>query len=333
MGREDRFRTVIEIPDLPKIDYTSNILLLGSCFVTSIGERLSNYLFRVEQNPYGIIYNTASIAYSLNRLLEGNPFTEDDLSQRGDLYFSWHHHGAFSGSDPAYVLRTINQRFIRASNFARNSDLLILTPGTSRIYRHNQLNSVVANCHKEPAQNFTMELLSPAKNEELLKKPIERFLTINPEARVILTVSPVRHRKDGLVENQLSKSSLIVAARALEKSSDRIHYFPAYEIMMDELRDYRFYESDMLHPGEVARDYIWERFAENSCDRETISIIKHIDTILARLSHRPFHPSSGEYSRFLDRTGELIDQVENSPNAPDVSPLRDKLDDLRNAIR
>ncbi|EAR00601.1 GSCFA domain-containing protein [Maribacter sp. HTCC2170] len=285
-----------------QIDYQSNLLLLGSCFVENIGGKLGYYKFNKLQNPFGILFHPAAIEKSLTRSIEKRLYTEDDV-----FFFNerWHCFDAHSElSDPSIdkLLGKLNQVLDSLLQQIVKSSHIVITLGTAWVYRHVQENKTVANCHKVPQREFKKELLSVDEISESLGHMIQLVQSVNSKAQFVFTISPVRHLKDGFVENQLSKAHLITAIGQLMTASqevDKIHYFPSYEIMMDELRDYRFYNSDMVHPNDVAVEYIWEKFKSVWISKEAFPIMDKIQEIQRSLKHRPFNPDSSEHQKFL----------------------------------
>lgn len=242
------------------ISYNDKIMMLGSCFTDNIGKQLLNYGFDVCVNPFGTLYNPASIFEAVTRLIEGTPFTEDDCTQIGagsERICSFHHHTSFARETPQEFLENANQALKNASKFFKECNKVIITLGTSWCYRHLATNHIVCNCLKHPAAEFAREFLPAEQTAALLSTIIA---TCN-DKEFIFTVSPIRHFKDGAHGNQLSKSALLLGSdAAIRAHQSRADYFPAYEIFMDELRDYRFYAEDMCHPSAQAVDYIRERF-------------------------------------------------------------------------
>jgi hypothetical protein len=294
------FFTKVEIPD-PKfsIDYESKILLAGSCFTDNIGNKLNKLKFNVCINPFGVQYNPHSIAKGLNLLLDKDAFYKSDLNYENELWFSFSHYTLFSESNPEHCLEKINSAFLNARKFIRNADILFITLGTAWSYILKETGEVVSNCHKIPAARFDRFFSSPDQSFDVLKNAIDRILPVNPDIKIVFSISPVRHWKDGAIENQRSKSSLILATSRLEKELKNVFYFPTYEIFMDELRDYRFYGSDMIHPSDSAIDYIWERFSSTFFSEETIKISQEIYQLIKSIDHRPVNISSSTYKKFI----------------------------------
>lgn len=299
-----KFRTNVSLPVSElSIEYSSKMMLLGSCFSENIGNRLRAYKFSVDVNPFGIVYNPLSAYESVCRLLEKNDFSENDLFLHNGLYHSYAHHGDFSDINKDACLKKISERFAQATNALSVTTIFLITFGTAYVYKLAASGEVVNNCHKVPAQNFTRFRLTVNEIVEKWQHLISSLQALNPNAKFIFTVSPVRHWKDGAHENQLSKSILHLSIEALQNMFDKsVAYFPAYEIMMDELRDYRFYADDMMHPSAMAIDYIWECFSETYFSKQTRQIHAEWTRIRQLLHHRPLNPQSEEYDKFVHKT-------------------------------
>jgi len=310
------FLTHINIlPSPKKIDYKSKILSFGSCFSENIGKKLQRAYFQIDINPFGVLFNPASIAQNIDLLIEKKFFEEKDLSKNGSLYFSFDFDTSFSATSAEQCLKTINQRFTSTAIVLQNADLLFITFGTAWIFELKSTGKTVANCHKLPAENFTRRRLTVDKIVFIYKKLFLKLKNINPNLHIILTVSPIRHSKDGFHENNLSKAILLLAAEQLEKEFENVSYFPAYEIVMDELRDYRFYAADMLHPSESAVNYIWEKFSDTFFTSQTKEIVTLAQQIAADDEHRSMFADSAEYANFLKikekRKSELLIKIKN----------------------
>lgn len=306
------FRTEITpLKSTQNICHKDKILLIGSCFTQNIGERLINSGFQTSINPFGIIYNSFTISQCLDYVLENKPFTIDDLIENNGWY-SYSHHGSFKGHTPEELLDKINSEIAQSHKFIKETKYLILTLGTSWIYTHNETNKIMGNCHKIPSSQFTKSLLSIEKTIEVLSESLDEFLktTNQDNPKIIFTISPIRHIKDGYRENQLSKSMLHVAVEELLKQNSKIDYFPSYELMMDDLRDYRFYESDMLHPTPQAIDYIWQKFTQTYFSYETISLCKEFEKLNKLKHHRPFDITTKDYQMHLQRIKDLEEELE-----------------------
>ena len=296
------FSTKIEITPLDKrIDYSHKLLFMGSCFASEIGERLLSLRFDIRVNPFGVLYNPASIAMSLERLYNGRLFEENELIRSGDIYKSFMHGSEFAAMSAADFLEKNNAILREASDHFVKTEWVAVSLGTSWIYRLKESGEIVSNCHKLPSSFFSREILSVEEIVNSLSPIIERHLG----KEWIFTVSPIRHWKDGAHGNQLSKAGLLLAVEALCAKYCNVHYFPAYELMMDELRDYRFYADDMLHPSSLAIDYIWGRFAEFAIATEAAPRMKKVAALNAMRNHRPIFPDSKEYKKFMDNIEKL----------------------------
>ena len=305
------FRTILPpMPGLPQIQPDDRLLCLGSCFAQEIGDRFSTGRWSVRLNPFGTIYHPFPIAGALLRLLEGQPFTGEDLFYHQEQWHSFAHHGQFSGSDHTETLTVINQALAEGSTQLKKANLLLLTLGTANGFVNNDTGKVVANCHKLPGQDFTKKLFSPDAIYKNLVSILERIIQQFPNLQVMLTVSPIRHLRDGLITNQRSKASLLLACAELEKNFEPIHYFPAYEILMDDLRDYRFYKNDLMHPTEMAVDYIWEYFRKSCFPEATQNYYDEVLAINQMLTHRPLHPDSSAHRDFLKQLRIRIAEME-----------------------
>jgi hypothetical protein len=294
------FLTRVEIPTPGfTIDYQSKLYLTGSCFTDNIGSKLEKLKFNICINPFGVQYNPHSIAKNLNLLLDKDAFYKSDLNFDSELWFSYSHYTLFSDTDPDKCLEKINSVFANARSFIRNADILFITLGTAWTYVLKETDDVVSNCHKIPAERFDRFFSSPDQSFEVLKNTINKIRLINPGIKVVFSISPVRHWKDGAIGNQRSKSSLLLTVALLEKEVSDVYYFPAYEIFMDELRDYRFYASDMLHPSEVAINFIWDSFKTTFFSKETSKISLEIQKLMNSIDHRPVHINSNAYKNFI----------------------------------
>lgn len=293
-------KITVAAPDF-SIDYNSRLMMLGSCFAENMGSKFSYYKFDVDVNPCGIIYNPLSVANVLRLLVEGKRFEKNDLREVGGKWVSLFHHGAFSSADPDECLHRINDRLTKATGELRTLDLLVITWGTAWVYKYIPENIIVSNCHKIPSREFERSRLSV---EDIVREYlvlIERLREINPGLRILFTVSPIRHWKDGAHGNQLSKATLLLAIDRLREEIQHVYYFPAYEIVLDELRDYRFYAEDMLHVSGFTVDYIWERFLYSFISPEVFGLMNQIGRINKGVAHRPFEPQSEEYQRLVKK--------------------------------
>ena len=307
----------LNIPvELPKrefeITHSTTQMILGSCFAENIGKRLAACKFPVTLNPFGILYNPLSIATALDRIIERKTFTEDspELVYWGEQWHSMLHHGDFSRREKNDTLAAVNNSLRTAGEKLDKLDLLTLTFGTAYVYRLKESGMVVGNCHKIPGNEFTRTLLTPSEAVEALTPTFERLLKINPQMKILLTVSPIRHIRDGAHGNQVSKAVLMLTIEELRKAfPEKVFYFPAYEIVLDELRDYRFYDEDMVHPSTTAVNYIWECFRSTYLNEETNNIVVQLEEINRALAHRPFDEKSQAHANFKQKLLLKIESV------------------------
>lgn len=277
------------------IAHQDAILLLGSCFTENIGEKLMNSKFKVNSNPFGIIYNPISIANSLIRIKKKQLYTEQEISSQQGKFFSFDHHGSFSSFNQAECLDKINDEIIGAHQHLLETKIVVVTLGTAWVYETIESKKLVANCHKLPTKNFTKRLLSVDEILHVWNPIIEQLKNTN----FIFTVSPVRHINDGLHENNISKSVLHIAIHQLMSNHNNCHYFGAYEMVIDELRDYRFYNQDMIHPSNQAIDYVWEKFTDTYFNEQTTQLNQRIEKLQQAVNHRPFNFESESHQKFI----------------------------------
>lgn len=303
------FRTKVDVRKASVcISHDSRIILFGSCFADNIGTLLAENKFVCLQNPYGTLYNPLSISKALNEILSGRRYNEDDLFYHQGLYHSFMHHSSYSADNKERCLEKINSSIEKAYGFVRNADFIVMTFGTSFVYRLE--GNVVSNCHKMPEKMFERHLCRPDEFVNEYKSLLEKLFLINPDLKIIFTISPIRHVRDTMHGNMVSKSVLAVFVNEIQELfKDKTIYFPAFEIMNDELRDYRFYDEDMIHPSNVAVKYIWEQFSKMFFDRNTINIIEKCSDINKMLQHKPFNPDSEQYTRFLNKINNDIDNL------------------------
>jgi hypothetical protein len=305
-----KFQTQIPIPksDFP-IDYNAKLLSLGSCFAENMGNKFEYFKFSISINPFGIIFNPISLEKLIVRSLHKKYFTLNDIFFHNEAWHCYEVHSELSNSDKEVFLKTLNQLIDSTNQHINTLTHCLITLGTSWVYRHVETNQIVANCHKVPQKEFVKELLSIPQIETSLKNIIEEISTVNPNCKFIFTVSPVRHIKDGFVENNISKAHLIAALHSSNFQLPTSNYFPSYEIMMDELRDYRFYTEDMLHPNQTAIDYIWIKFFENYVAEKEFEVMQQVCDIQKALHHRPFHPNSESHLKFLENLNKKINTL------------------------
>jgi hypothetical protein len=305
------FRTIFKpILERNQINYASEIILFGSCFSENIGKKLDYFKFKTASNPYGILFNPLAIENAIKECLENKRYTKNELTFDQGFWHSLNHHSDFSDIDSDSVLNKINTRITKTHVGLKTVSHLIITFGTSWIYELKESKKPVANCHKIPQIKFNKRLLSVNEIEESIRTIKKCVLNRNPEATIIFTVSPVRHIKDGMTENMRSKAHLLSAIH--NSTDEKSNYFPSYEIMMDDLRDYRFYKEDMIHPNKTAIEYIWERFCYSWVSKEMNEIQKEIDKIQKGLSHKPFNPDSTNHKNFLSELESKINKLKDN---------------------
>jgi len=306
-----QFRTELSLPSAEfSCRYGENMLALGSCFAENIGQQLFRLKYKVEVNPFGTLYNPISIRNSLALLINNYEFKEDDLFSYNDLWHSFQHHSRFSGSDKELVLEKINARLLSARALMPELKYLFITLGTAWIYQIKGTTQVVSNCHKLPDKYFDRKRLSPDEITEQLEAILLYLQQIHPNIKIILSVSPIRHLKDGFFENQLSKSTLLLAVHQLRERLTSIDYFPAYELLIDDLRDYRFYNDDLVHPSNQAIEYIWEKFEGRYLADVDRNLRSRVEKLQKSLAHRPFNPNSPQYQHHLERVTAAMNDLE-----------------------
>lgn len=321
-----QFRTTIELkPFDRRIDHSQTILSLGSCFASNVAERLSRAKFCVTSSPTGILFNPESIAATLDRFDavargdNGALPAAEDLAYGNERWFSYDFHSDFSATDATDALAAMQEAVRHGAQALKDAQVVIITFGTAFVFRNKQSGDVVANCHKQPQALFQREMMSA---EQIAARYISLMQGPLAGKQVIFTVSPVRHLADGLEQNSLSKATLRVAVDLIQKACPNAYYFPSYEIVMDELRDYRFYADDMTHPSRMAIDYIWERFGEVAFSDKTKALNERIERIVKASEHRPFNRNGQEYKAFCRTQREKITQLESEH--PSVCMAKEK---------
>ena len=292
-----------------KIDYNSKIVSLGSCFAVNMAEKLNYFKFQNTCNPFGILFHPLAIEKLIDFAVSQKQFTEKDVFFHNERWHCFDAHSDLSNSNKEELINDLNAIVKSAYQRIVESSHIIITYGTSWVYRNIATNQIVANCHKVPQKEFSKEILSVGSIENSIQNTLDLIQKINPNVNFIFTVSPVRHLKDGFVENQVSKANLIAAVyRQLQTEHCKLNteYFPSYEIMMDELRDYRFYAEDMIHPSQVAIDYIWEQFFQTQINSAIYPVMEEVCSIQKGLQHRPFNPNSDQHKKFLDSLNQKI---------------------------
>jgi lysophospholipase L1-like esterase len=307
------FKTAVPISKyIFPIDYNSKIVLLGSCFAQNMAEKFEYFKFQNYVNPFGIIFNPISLEKVITRSVRKKYFEESDLFFHNELWHSFEVHSQLSNTSKETLLESLNALLNQTHSELLSASHIIFTLGTSWVYRNIATNEIVANCHKVPQNQFTKELLSVEAIEESLKEIIQQIQSINPDCKFIFTISPVRHIKDGFVENNRSKAHLICALQQLlsDLATSNLNYFPSYEIVNDELRDYRFYAQDMLHPSQTAIDYIWIKFFENYVDEKEFASMNEVCSIQKGLHHKSFNADSESHLKFTENLNQKINNLE-----------------------
>lgn len=308
------FRTNIQLQkEENQIDYASKLLLIGSCFSENISKKLAYYKFDVDSNPFGILFNPKAIETLILNSLNEKEYSEKDVFLLNERWHCFDAHSDLSATDKNELLHNLNLAIKSTNKRLKEATHIIITLGTSFTYRFIETNAIVGNCHKVPQKKFAKELLSVDEISASLKNICHQISAVNPKATILFTVSPVRHIKDGFVENSMSKAHLITA---IHQTLGVVHgkYFPSYEMMMDDLRDYRFYNSDMVHPNETAVDYIWEHFKHVWIQENTFSIMNEVETIQKGLAHKPFNTDSEEYKKFTQTLQSKIHKLKQDFN-------------------
>ena len=301
-----KFRTEISLTPLAeRLEYGAKIFALGSCFAENISERLAKAKFSITSNPFGVLFNPESIANAIDRLADTRSFAVCDITAGRESYFSFDAHSSLDGKTHTEAFANLNRAVAQGAKSLAEADWVILTFGTAWVYEHE--GRVVANCHKQPAAQFERRRLSVEEIVERYSKLLEGALH---DKKVILTVSPVRHVGDGLQENSVSKATLRLAVEELVAKYENAHYFPSYEILIDDLRDYRYYADDLAHPSKMAIDYVWERFCEVVLTPKAQAELPQVAQIVAAAEHRPFNPESEAHKAFCRK---MLEKIENKP--------------------
>ncbi|MCB0634228.1 MAG: GSCFA domain-containing protein [Saprospiraceae bacterium] len=318
------FRTQLPPSESPfQLQYQDTILSMGSCFAEHIGQRLSDHKFGLHLNPFGILYNPLSLIDALYFLASDDEIEEDDLFQHQDL---WHHfsfHGRFSHPDRTTALEQMRSSIRKIRSEWPKINRVMLTFGTAYAFQNKQTGAFVANCHKLPGSAFERVRLPAEDFIFNYLNLLEEWKALQPDLQVLISVSPMRHIRDGLVENQRSKAILVLAADELVKALEFVHYFPAYELVLDDLRDYRFYAKDLIHPNEMAVDYVWEFFKASCITKDTLEIYDKVQSILQAARHRPFHENTAGHRKFCERQLSQIAELEGKYSWLDLSKEKD----------
>jgi hypothetical protein len=306
-----------------KIDYRDRIMLVGSCFTEHIGDSLSGLKFQVMQNPNGIVFDPSTVASSITSYIENKKYSSEELVHLNELWQSWQHHSRFSGINKDEVLDVINNSQQEAHTFLRGARWLIITLGTSFSYRLAEGAIPVANCHRAPSAWFDKHMMTIDETISALDTMMYRLFQFNPSINIIFTVSPVRHIRDGIVENNRSKARLLEAVHHLVNKFSRLYYFPSYELVIDVLRDYRFYDIDLVHPNFQATSFVIEHFMNHYVNESSVTLSKEIEKIVIAKKHRPFQPDTDAHKNFLRLHAERAKNL--MSNYPFLS-LQEELD-------
>lgn len=308
------FQVPIQIPTLTKpISYKDKLLLIGSCFTEHIGSKLEELKFSILQNPNGILFDPQSIASSLVSYIQNRQYTEDDLFHLNELWQSWQHHSRFSGIDKKAVLDRINQSQQRAHEFLKTANWLVITPGTAFSYRLTPASpgsGPVANCHRAPAAWFDKHLMTIEEINSAFDNCLHQLFRFNPSLQVIFTVSPVRHTRDGVIDNNRSKARLIEVVHNLVNKFDRLYYFPAYELVIDVLRDYRFYDIDLVHPNYQGTQFVLEKFMQHCVDESSRALSEEVQKLVIARKHKAFQPETQAHKKFLQSHWEKAQSLQ-----------------------
>ncbi|WP_417289876.1 GSCFA domain-containing protein [Corallibacter sp.] len=309
-----KLQTQIPLQSEPhnQIDYHSKIGLFGSCFVENIGEKFNYFKLQNFQNPFGILFHPLAIESLVANAINSKTYIEEDIFFHNEQWHCYEAHSKLSSDNKDDLLHALDNAVQSTNQQIQQATHVIVTLGTAWVYKHTASGVVVANCHKVPQKQFTKELLTVDEISESLQAIVALIKSVNPKASVIFTVSPVRHIKDGFVENTQSKAHLVAAIHQVVEPRKQQYYFPSYEIMLDELRDYRFYKADMLHPNDVAVNYIWEKFKQVWISEKAHKTLNEVDVIQKGLQHRPFNPNSNSYKAFLQSLKDKQNQLQQS---------------------
>ncbi|MCM4163573.1 MULTISPECIES: GSCFA domain-containing protein [unclassified Arenibacter] len=292
-----------------RIDYNSRLVVLGSCFANNIGAKLGYYKFQTLQNPFGILFHPLAIENLVQKAIDQYDYSERDIFQLNGRWYCFDAHSDLSSGSKEELLKRLNDALSITFRYLKEASHIIITLGTAWVYQHEKGNQVVANCHKVPQKEFGKRLLSVDGISASLQRMVQKIETINHGTAIVFTISPVRHLKDGFIENQRSKSHLITALHGMLCSpplGTRGLYFPSYEIMMDELRDYRFFATDMVHPNDLAISYIWEKFKRVWISETSFKTMDQVEAIQKGLLHRPFDMESEKHQKFLQHLNERM---------------------------
>ena len=295
---------------LPAVNYQSKLVLLGSCFAENIAEKFSYYKFQNEVNPLGVLFHPIAILDLFKRAHHNTTYTKEDIFFSNGYWQSFQAHSRLNSTSQPEILEHLNTALDLIQNQLKNASHVFLTFGTAWVYKHITSKMTVANCHKQPQHEFEKSILSIEQLQDSFKAILSILKSFNPKVSVVFSVSPVRHLKDGFVENNQSKAHLIAALHSVIKTTKNTHYFPSYELLMDELRDYRFYKKDMIHPNPTAIDYIWDKFKSVWIETEAYPIMQEVNQLQKGFAHKPFNSSATEHIAFLSNLNKKAKALE-----------------------
>lgn len=322
------FRTVIKAPENRQmLQHSDQVMLLGSCFSDNIGGKMRTGMMQALVNPFGTIYNPLSIAASVKRIISGEPIAGMTLFQQSGVWNSFAFHSRFSMGDKEATLNRMNSRIEQAHTALKQCKMLVITLGTAVVYRLNSTGEVVSNCHKVPQHEFSRSMASVDEMTRALNQMVDQLHEYNPELQIVFTISPIRHIADGLETNSLSKASLRVTVdNVINAHKGYTEYFPSYEIVMDDLRDYRFYATDMVHPSDVAVEYIWQTFQATYLDDRAAQAVARCERVMKRLMHRPMSNNSEVVERFNADTRTVVGNlVKEYPYLENIAEIKNLL--------
>lgn len=301
-------------PDIPKpafgIDHTQRLLLIGSCFTSNVGKQLDELKFSVKHNPTGILFDPFSVVRHLRDALSAKLYTENDLTLQEEIWHSYNHHTDFSSTDKEKTLTAINTAIAETSAFLKETDILFITLGSAFYYRLVEDNRAIANCHRFPSQTFSRHLADTDSIVKEFQDLITALRAQNPKLKCVFTVSPVRHIREGVVNNNRSKARLVEAVHQLAEKMEAVYYFPAYELVIDVLRDYRFYDVDMVHPNYQATQFVFEQFRHTFFSAETQALCERVREVVTAFRHKPSFPDTQAHRKFTQSNLEKINQLE-----------------------
>ncbi|MDE3236086.1 MAG: GSCFA domain-containing protein [Bacteroidota bacterium] len=312
-----KFRFELDVKKIATpIQHQHQLMLIGSCFTENIGEKLRKHKFSILENPNGILFNPVSVAEALINVIDNKQYTTADLFCYNETWHSWQHHSRFSGITPEDAIQKINSSTTDAHHFLKKANFLLITLGSAWVYTltdkaiNATKGTVAANNHKAPADWFERRLMDSSQVVAVLGKMLDRLGAFNPAIQVIFTISPVRHLREGLIDNNRSKAALITAVHYVVEKLSKLYYFPAYELVIDDLRDYRFYAEDLAHPNYAATQYVWEKFTGACMNEETNALMKQIAEINLAYQHTPFNPATQQHQKFLQTYFEKTRQLQ-----------------------